>query len=248
MLREVTTSFCQRPQIVLETVLEGLWGDRMDLLNDLFPSEEQLDEMLQGLPSNPIDPNLAIIEPLIPPSSTWKSESIQASSYDLSGFSEYARVVNALLSVFVDDRQLARGNIGMLRHFLILALSANELLQVPNAKSAMFRNKTSETVLRDIITRVQKTTAFLLSTSLEDDWHAMVVNALQQSGAQPTLDPVGQFVASIVSKARDGDTIRESLILHTVLQHVLSGATKEDADHWMLLARKLEKNGMPHTS
>lgn len=196
------------------------------------------------MPSSPLDPSLVVIQPLIPPSSMWEEENgfdSEAAAYDAMGLSEYARMVVAAISIVINDRQSLRHNIWLLQHFLVVSIAADELLHVPEAKSAFFSPKVSKDLLQDVVKRTHKIATFILSVPTDDGWHARVVKAtIQGSGDSFAVGTVGNFLSTFLIKAQAKDTIRESLVLYAILQQLFSEATKEDADHWLQLARKIE--------
>ena len=51
------------------------------------------------------------------------------------------------------------------------------------------------------------------------------------------------LVLEVFQDGLKDDSIRESAVFHAILKHLLGGATKEDADLWVALARKTEKRG-----
>ena len=58
-----------------------------------------------------------------------------------------------------------------------------------------------------------------------------------------TLGSVGSFVVSLLRIAQADDTYYNARVLYDVLQYVFSYASKQEADLWVGLARKLEKTG-----
>lgn len=197
-----------------------------------------MDDLLQSIPTNPIHQILAIVEPLTPPSSSLTKERIFTSSFDSAGLSKYARVVNTYLHIMTNDRQKARENIWILRHFIILANSISHALQISDIEGCVVSNFASRTLLRDIVVRVQKISALLLIPPTEEGWHANILKSNLR-----LLDSLGRFVTSVFEASRATDSFRDSLVLYMTLQHILSGATKEDADSWILLAKQTEKQG-----
>ncbi|KAH8103213.1 hypothetical protein DFH11DRAFT_1772348 [Phellopilus nigrolimitatus] len=196
-----------------------------------------------ALPSNPLDPILAVVDPLVPPPSLWKDSesSAELQPYDRASMSAYARIVHALLSVAADDRRLARTNTWLLRHFLTLAQAATERLMLPAAYSAYFARGVAEEALQDIIARVQTLTLFLLADVGDDGWHHAITQAFLKGTGQSQLPGVAGFVATLLAVTVRTDTVRESKVLYTVMQHILNGATPADAEHWVALTRRLEK-------
>ncbi|TDL24483.1 hypothetical protein BD410DRAFT_785971 [Rickenella mellea] len=250
VVRDLLMDVDSRPSTMalLQRVSEGHLGSDFDLLADLFPSKDELDDMLDYSSSDPVDPSLAVIQPLVPPQSSSSVHGAPVPAFDASGYSTYARILNALLYVLSNDRHLVRTNIWALRHFLVLSSVAHEHLHVPNAESSFFKRDASHSALQDVITRVQKVTTLLLAKSYDNMWHSSVVHCVSKvNDKAATLDSVGLFLVDLILKAKQSDSYRESFVLYSVLQHVLSGTTKADADQWMILARSLEKHA-PQTS
>ena len=220
--------------------------DTLDILKDLFPHQHELDELLSELPHNPLDPTLVIVDPLIPPRSLWKIESPHQPQYDSSGFSEYARIVTSLISVATTDRILARENPWLLRHFLTLSMAAADCLSLPSVESAFFSQNVSPDILHEIVSRTQALTSFLLTDDVADDnWRSLLTAFIQgvTSPENPEGSQLSTFVMNCLSHALQDGSIRESRVLYTIVKHLLNGAAVADAEQWILLARRLEKQG-----
>ena len=210
---------------------------------DILPSSASLEQMLDGLPSVPGDSSLAVLDPLIPPVSLYNEVDIPTPETDSRGMSVYARAVDALLLVLLNDRHWAKTNGWALRHLLALALYADDLIRVPSSQSPIFAGTVSKAMLNDLVTRSKQVAAYVLSTSAQDEgWHAAVVSAIT-SGDDSHLDAVGALVYGLVSYGKRFDTVRESRILHVVLEHVFGNASREDAQQWAQLGRALERQG-----
>lgn len=234
------------PTVILDSVTQDLprTSASGDILKELFPSEEILDEMLKVSPTNPPYPALAVVDPLVPPlSQRGESASTSGVTYDVDGYSEYARIVNAMLEFVSRDRFLARKNVWLLQHFLILERSASDFLMLSGEPSPFFRKNVPETLLRSIIERVQSLTAFLISDVGDANWHRSVVGSLTNPGSSSSNGAIGDFINSLLAKSRQHDTVQNSRLFYTVMKHVLSDADRVDAEHWMTLGRGLERNG-----
>ncbi|KAI5116021.1 hypothetical protein M0805_005027, partial [Coniferiporia weirii] len=253
MLRDLLSNVDSQisPDVVLQVIAEEYLGTLADLLKDFFPSSKDLDYMLDDLPTNPIDPILAIVDPLVPPPSTWKEEENVNPSYDRAGLSEYARVVSALLTIAADNRYLVRSDVWLLRHFLTLSLAAVDRMMLRSVESAFFSQTVSESVLRDIDAKVKTLMSFLLANVGEEGWHAAVTQSFLKGSIRAETgfldENITNFVMMVLSAASKGDTIRESRVLYTVMRHILNSATSADAEQWMTLARRVEKQ-FPNTA
>lgn len=218
-----------------------------DPMDHLLCSQEQLDGILDGLEAAPADASLAILNPMIPPSSAFGRPKTTALTHDIDGFSSYARLAWALLHVLYQDRPLAKDKMWTLRHLLALSVYADDHMKLPSAKNAVFRGVT-QPVLQDLLSKVQQVATYLLSAfsfgamAATDDWHANVVDTTLNNTVTKGGD-VARFVQDNVKTAARDDNIRDARILHEILQHLLRGCSAKEADHWLRLARSIEKTG-----
>jgi hypothetical protein len=199
--------------------------------------------MLCNLRLDPTTASLAILDPLIPPQSSFDTAEGPDCDSDQDGLSAYARGIMALLHAYADNRELARANLWALRHFLALATYAEELLAVPSLPNAAFSRTTSKNVLQDITGKAQQLTAYhLMTAAADDEWRANTITLLLNGRRADSVDSLGAFAMELIEHAQDEDDSLHARIVHAVLRHVLRDATSDEADQWMLLARKLEKN------
>jgi hypothetical protein len=203
-----------------------------------------LDQLLGDIPSDPIDSSLAVLDPLLPPPSSYQNEVVTKQIYDGRGYSKYARVVCALLQFLIEDRQLARRNFWALRHFLALSIYADDLLQIPTAPSVAFHQRISGNKLRDIIAMVHQMSTYLLTSTMDNGLHLKIIMSVSEDRADSSLGGLGGFLFDLVTNSKRLDLVRESRILRRVLQPLLANASIDEADQWMVLARKLEKTGV----
>ncbi|GBE89079.1 hypothetical protein SCP_1500820 [Sparassis crispa] len=248
-LRELLVDCSARPapEDILQMLVQDCPGLAVDVVHDVFPSRDDVDVMLDALPSMPADPSLAAMDPLVPPSSQYEYEWSHTEAFDHAGYSEYSRIINGLLLHLIQDRQAARENMWALRHFLALSLYADDFVKVPFAQSPVFKPHLPKTVLQELQSRVQQVTTYLLSSSQEEGWHASAVNEVLSGSAISHTDEVGRLIGDLIEHAKHDDTVRESRILYMILQHVLNNSSKGEANLWMSLCRKLEKSA-PQTS
>ncbi|EGO03442.1 hypothetical protein SERLA73DRAFT_101568 [Serpula lacrymans var. lacrymans S7.3] len=246
-LRDLLTecSMQPKPEHIIQLVTEGCPGIQFDVLADVFPSSEELDSMLSDLPSEPAEPSLALFESLIPPAMEFEDGRLSGATYDRKGYSPYVRVVSTLLHVLIDSRQLSRDNLWALRHILALSDFVNDFLRVPSVPSGLLHSTALTSELTVMITKAHQLTTYLLTSLTEDALHTKVITAL--SDRSKTVDGLPKLIVDLVNHAAAEDTIRDSRILSSVLQHIFANATKGDADSWMVLARKFEKTA-PQTS
>ena len=227
--------------MILQTIHDERLEQDINVLSKVLPSQEELDEILVELPSNPLDVTLSIVNPLIPPQSLWDEDESRQASFDSAGLSEYARLVYALLSAITHERHLAKANYWFLRHAMCLSLYANDTLQLPGVENAIFSRDVESSVLQSIISRTHMLSAMLL-TEVGGRWHETVTKTLA-TGAGTHLDVVASHVCGIFLKSASNNSIRDARVLYSTLHRLLSEATTSDTEHWMLLSRRFETKG-----
>lgn len=236
-------SFKESPLDILQATADGGIDKLVSGLDDLLPTSTYLDDLLCNLRLDPATASLAILQPLIPPTSSFETAEGPDCEGDQQGLGVYARGVMALLYSYMENRDLARNNIWALRHFLALAIYAEELLEVPTLPNPAFSRTVAKDVLQDVLIKVPQLTAYLLTTAGADDgWQADVVKSLLNGKRNTSFGDLATFTVDLMQWAQDEDDSLHARILYTILQHALRDASREEADEWLLLARKLERN------
>ncbi|PCH44774.1 hypothetical protein WOLCODRAFT_145160 [Wolfiporia cocos MD-104 SS10] len=227
------------PDQIVRMLTESYTGD---ILKDVFPTAQEMASMLETLPSCPADASIAVLDPLVPLCSPGDEQLLSPDHgpYSSDGFSSYARISYGLLLYLLNDRHTAKTNAWTLRHFLALSLYAEELLVLGTSSNPVFTTSVARSILEDVKSKVNRLSAYLLS-SVQPGWHAAVVSTIMADRPDPGLDSVGRLVAELVRQAQRIDTVRESRILYSILQHALDEATTAEAEQWILLARKTER-------
>ncbi|RDB18704.1 E3 ubiquitin-protein ligase listerin [Hypsizygus marmoreus] len=222
-------------------------GLHFDLPGDIFPTPHEIDELLCQLSPDPIHPSLAVLDPLVPPASAFSNTRRSPQSHDSRGFSTYARVVDALLQVFIGDRQVARRNIWALRHFHALEIYAQDFINVPSAQSDVFTIEALHAGLEEFVVRVEQITTYILTSSSDEGWCTAALAAALGEKSALQASTRSTFLVDIIRYARESDNARDIRILKNVLEHVFHDVDKNEADRWMLLGRKVEATA-PQTS
>lgn len=201
--------------------------------------------MLSQLSPDPIDASLAVLDPHVPPASAFagKSTFSQQQLYDTRGFSPYARVVDALLHVFGEDRQLAKHNTWALRHFIALGVYAQDLVNVPSGQSPVFEQKAYATGLDGMIARLRQVTTYVLTSAADDGWRGVALGALLENKTREEMDPLATLLVHVINAAQGEDLTRDVRVLRIILDHAFHDMEKDEAERWMLLARNIEATG-----
>ncbi|KAJ6469367.1 hypothetical protein C8R45DRAFT_837446 [Mycena sanguinolenta] len=228
------------PESVLGALVEGTFESPVDVVADIFPAKAELDAMLDMIPADPAAPSLAVLHPHLPPASAHHPHA-RAAAYDTRGYASYSRTVAGLLQALAADRRTAKENIWVLRHILVLAIAAEDVLAVPTAVNALFDQTVVERgALEGIGARAGQLTAYLLTAAAEDGWRTRVLETV--SAEKSLVGGLPGLVVELVNCARRTDGSRECRVLDRVLRHVLQDADKAEADLWMAFAKKIEKS------
>lgn len=213
---------------------------------DIFPAPQEIDNLLEQLSPDPIHPSLAVITSLIPPADSFLDRHSPSQLYDNRGFSMYGRLVSALLQVLVENRQTSKHNIWALRHLHALEIFAQDFVSVPSASSPVFGSETATQALESLISKVEQVTTYILTSLYDEGWReAALAVALDNNKTTEKLGPLSLFLLDIIKRARNSENSRDTRILRNILQHVFHDVEKDEADLWILLARKIEVTGEP---
>ena len=217
---------------------------------DLLPSKERLDFMLSVFPTEPVDASISLRSPLLPLSGLEDPSPAKGESFDLDGYSSYARIISLLLDAFLEDRIVAKTHPWALAHFVALSIYAEEVVELPNSFCGVFDAKAvSSSTLPQLAHKVQQVTTYVLSDAGDgQSWHRKVTALCVDSKSQHDVGEIGMFVVSVLRSATLNDNPRDARILHTILQHILSHTSKEEGEFWMEVCRKIETKGKQASS
>ncbi|KAF8056637.1 hypothetical protein FPV67DRAFT_646018 [Lyophyllum atratum] len=235
------------PGDVLEMLQDKAHGLCFNLPVDIFPTPNRIEKLLDRHSPDSIHPSLAVVDTLIPPSVASTSTDQTPRPFDSRGFSDYARVVDALLRAFVEDRQIAKHNIWALRHFQALGVYAQDYTNIPSAQSTVFGPEAIHANLEALVSRVEQVTTYILTSSADEGWREVALAAAIDDRQPELSGSLSAFLVDAIRHSRSSESARDTRILRNILQHVFHDINKNEADRWILLARKLESEA-PETS
>lgn len=232
-----------RPATVLKAISK-LSGNMSFEIVDVVPPREAIDSMLSALHTEPTDVSLSLLSPLLPLSSSEKLPRATG-NFDLDGYSTYARIISLLLDALIVDRIAAKTNPWVLRHFVALSIYAEEVFNLPDHSSEVFDIKViSSSILQQLPHKVQQVAAYVLSDVGDGrGWHKEVTASCIDPRSCYDGGEIGKLVVNLIQAGTSSDNPRDARILHTILQHILSHASKQEAALWMGVCRKLETKG-----
>lgn len=201
--------------------------------------------MLATIPADAIDPSMGVIDPLIPPGFSENRLVSNTGGTDKRGFSSYARIVDALLRLFTQDRTHAKHNLWALRHFIILSVYARDFQSVPTPvrQSPVFADTGALAGVGEVFGRVDQMAAYLLLSCNDEQWRIKALDAFL-NGMKEELVGLSAFLMDVISYAKEGDGVRDTRVLSIVLDRILDDIDVEEADMWIQLARNLERLGV----
>ncbi|KAF8624962.1 hypothetical protein AX15_005604 [Amanita polypyramis BW_CC] len=228
------------PEDVAKAASEHIVRLHLGLVADLLPTSEEYEDMLTNLSQDVIHPSLAVIDPLIPPG---EENMALTPECDARGYSQYARAVCGLILVLSENRQEAKRNIWALKHILSFVVYASDLQSYPSGRSPLFTSEVLSDYFDEVMTKATQITAYLLTLSFEDGWRQNMLNAITKNATlDESKNALSKLVAELIKDAKETDGSRAARILKMVLQHVLDDVDKNEADHWLILAKQLEHN------
>jgi len=245
-LSSVRSFFGDSPQDILRAVFHAGPGIQLHSTLDMFPPPQRIDELLYQISADPIHPSLAVINSHIPPAATLRHKHTSPLVQDSQGFSVYARIVQALVQVLLEDRHALKSNTWALRHFCALSIYAQDFLSIPSASSAVFGSGASIPELEALVSRVEQVMTYMLTSSSDEGWRLTAFDAALGKRSAESLETLPRFLFDTIEFGRESDNGRESRILWHVLQRTFHELDTSEADLWMMLARKMEVKGKWH--
>ena len=215
----------------------------LNLVADLLPTNDEYDDMLSVLSQDVIHPSLAVIDPQIAPG---EENATLSPECDSRGYSQYARAVCALILVLSENRTEAKRNIWALKHILSFIVYATDFQSYPAGRSPLLSSEALNECLDELVTKGSQIVTYLLTSSYGDGWRRSVLNAVLQNVALDALNGLSKFLVKLINEAKGTDGSRATRVLRMALQHVLDDVDKDEADRWLALANKLERNGALH--
>ncbi|PFH48098.1 hypothetical protein AMATHDRAFT_66268, partial [Amanita thiersii Skay4041] len=228
------------PENIVKLASEHAPQLKLDLVTDILLPRNEYDELLKELSQDAIHPCLAVIDPLI---SSGSENEVRLAEHDTRGFSMYARAVCGLIHVFSEHRHIAKQSIWALQHVLAFMVYASDFSSFPIGYSPIFAPEALY-VLDDLVTKATQIVTLLLTSNIEDIWRSRSLDALLGSSS---LGSLSQFLVDAIANAAETDSSRDTRILKLVLQHIMDDVDKHEAERWVALIRKYERDA-PQTS
>ncbi|KDN47536.1 hypothetical protein K437DRAFT_93361 [Tilletiaria anomala UBC 951] len=162
-------------------------------LSSLLPASFTYDIIMQESVQVSSECELSILDPLYPHAThSGAANDIPAAS-DNQGFYPYTRAVLALLQASRDEPFFLPQHPWALKHLIILAIAAEDVLGAPKSHPRLFGDDCSTQVLTSILGDTSGFLTKTLSSALQHKgpaWHTAVVRALDGKPAANSLDPI----------------------------------------------------------
>lgn len=237
----ITQVFPASSEILVRAAMMIPSKDASWVLDSIFPSKEMLERLFTEEIDMSPDPILAVGDLLVPEE---EPEDLHTHAFDKQQLSSYARLVWALTFLASTDRQVAKTNIWILKHSLLLQQMAEDRLQTTRSQMGPFGPDVSQTFLLRIIESTRMLTVYLFSgVSSSDLPHTSMVDAIDGKTNLTSADIVA-FIADLCRSSVYYDCPKFARIVRSVLSHALRGVSAADADRWLTLSRKLRRTGL----
>lgn len=211
------------------------------VLDSIFPSKGTLERLFAEEIAVTPDPILAAEDLLVPEE---ELEDLRTHTFDSQQLSSYTRLVWALTFLASTDRQVAKTNMWILKHSLLLQQLAEDRLQTTRSQMSSFGPDISQSFLLKIVENARMLTVYLFSgVSSSDLPHGSMVDAIDGKTTLTSADIVG-FIADLCYSSVHTDCVKFARIVRSVLGHALRGVSATDADRWLTLSRKIIRTGI----
>jgi E3 ubiquitin-protein ligase listerin len=211
------------------------------VLSSIFPPKSTLERLFAEEIAVSPDPILAAGDLLVPEE---ELEDLRTHTFDRQQLSSYTRLVWALTFLASTDRQVAKTNMWILKHSLLLQQLAEDRLQTTRSQMSSFGPDISQSFLLKIVESARMLTVYLFSgVSSSDLPHGSMVNAIDEKTTLTSADIVG-FITDLCRSSVNSDCPKFARIVRSVLGHALRGVSTTDADRWLTLSRKITRTGM----
>lgn len=210
-----------------------------------MPSQQAIESLFLEEVQTSTNPILAAIDILVPEVEFDDAVQSEDRAFDKQHLSYYARSTWALAILASTDRQLAKDNIWILKHALLLQQMAEDRLFAPASGFGCFGPDIEEKLLKRVIESVQKLNTYIFSgVSSFDLPHNTLIQAITSPSATASLQTAEQFIVDICKNGKSNDCSRLARIIRSVLSHTLRGASATNIDLWLSLARTLRRTCM----
>jgi hypothetical protein len=211
---------------------------------NVLPSQQQFDQLFLEEIQTETNPLLSAIDLLVPESDVDDARSPEDRIFDKQHLSYYARCTWALTILASTDRKLAKENMWILKHALLLQQMAEDQLFAPSSSCGCFGPAVDAGLLKKIGETVQKTNAYLFSSiSSFDLSHGDIIKAITSPALRSQKQGMGRFIIDMCAESIGNDSSRIARILRSILAHVLRGASAANVDLWLSLSRTLRRAG-----
>ncbi|ORX38482.1 hypothetical protein BD324DRAFT_607949 [Kockovaella imperatae] len=221
------------------TLREAMSQQLTDISNsvNLLPTPDVIRGLLDSLIAQSADPTLPIIDPLAP----YTGESISPDGlFDSTGLSKCARVLQSILALFREDRNLPSREPILLSACLLGHILARDGLSVNGGSRGLASSTDSletfvreaETILSSVFATIQEPTSA---------WHKQTIVLVKSDGTGSQSDWIQSTLADLLqSWSRTGSDVSLRAV-HLVLTRILGNerATEADSAAWLDLAMTL---------
>ncbi|KIM32748.1 hypothetical protein M408DRAFT_186029 [Serendipita vermifera MAFF 305830] len=232
----VDPEVCVSSEILTRAAMMLGDNDASWVLASIFPSRETLEQLFEEESATASIQILAGNDLLVPEED---SDDPRSYIFDSQQLSSYARLAWAMTCLIATDRQVAKSNMWMLKHSLLLQQMADDRLRASNVDASPLGPAIAPGFLTRIVETVQVLNVYLFSDLSSSELpHTPIIQAIETTTASVDTEATG-FIIDLCNSSVALDYPKVARIVRSVLSHAFRGVSNQDADKWLSLARKL---------
>lgn len=201
-----------------------------------------LDRALETLPPAPSHPALGVIDSLLIVDSQAPSPPPDNVPCDSFGLSSYARCVFAVISWCCAHRTSLQRRPGVMRHIIIAAHCASDLLALPTCHRPMF-GTVAPSVLQNITSSAEKLYVSFFRSEFGNSWHKQSAELLfNESLSSENHDSWTRHLHTTFQAGLKSNSPQDARVLYLTLKHLLSSSSPEVSDTWLNVAWRVPRS------
>jgi hypothetical protein len=217
------------------SILEKRGDLSLDPLEDGLVDPLFLDKTVNTLTRASVSSALGVLDPFL------VADSIESESgttvYDEWGFCSYTRCVSLVISWSSIHRRSLQRHPSLLRHVMLVARQASDLLALPNSVCPMFKNA-SPVLLQSIVREAEKLYIAFFNFDYDTAWHKSCASILFEQSIQSS-DIWAQHLHICFHESLTSNTSQNAWVLYLTLKLIISEAPQEVSEIWLPIARKI---------
>lgn len=242
-----------RPESIIQLLtspFNPLLSDRTDLpLVDSLFTPSVLDGLYLGSAVGFVEGPLLLLNPEL------RQPPIPETSFDLMGFSSYARSISALTQLFDADHELVAQRPHLLKHLILVEAQADDFLHDQEEENSTFSYQASAGAVKKLHQRIRNILTYSVSSlasGTSPGWHADLCRQLREASSKGTENLAASLAESYFAAIRNENSdVKDVRVFRRMLHLTLRAGDigPSEVDPWLMVAQsQLTKGGSRSTT